>query len=103
MKKTYDYTHRYRGIWHGGWCRIAVYEPDVGEEGRCPVIVAAERDDNAGSSVTNMAEYLAAEVVARHFPHLLNAPAERALPSARRWRRGAGRRWRGEAVARWGR
>jgi len=44
------------------------------------VIVASELDDNAGSSVTNMAEYLATEVVARHFPHLLDAPAAAGQP-----------------------
>lgn len=73
MKKTHDSTHHYRGIWRGGGrCHIAIYEPEVGEEGRCPVIVASELDENEGSSVTTMAEYLAAEVVGRHFPHLLD-------------------------------
>jgi len=65
MRKTHDYTHRYRGIWHGdGRCRIAVYAPEAGEAERRPVIVASELDENEGASVTNMAEYLAAEVVA---------------------------------------
>jgi len=39
------------------------------------VIVAAALDENEGSSVTSVAEYLAAEIVARHFPQLLDAPA----------------------------
>ncbi len=57
MKKTYDYTHRYRGLWHGGGrCRIAACAPAAGEADRRPVIVATERDDNAGSSVTTMAD-----------------------------------------------
>jgi len=91
--------HHYRRIWRGGGrCHIAVYAPEAGEEGRCPVIVAAERDDNAGSSVTTMAAYLAATVVARHVPHLLDAPAAGGQPVV--WRehdppgrgeRGAGR------------
>ncbi len=73
MKKTYDSTHHYRGIWHGGGrCRIEVYTPEAGEAERHPVIVASGLDENEGSSVTNMAEYLAAEVVGRHFPHLLD-------------------------------
>lgn len=81
MKKTDDYTHHYRGIWRDGCCcRIAVYAPEAGELGRRPVVVAAELDDNEGSSVTNVAEYLAAEIVARHFPHLLDAPADGGQP-----------------------
>ncbi len=81
MRKTHDDIHHYRGLWRdGGRCRIEVDAPEAGKEGRCPVIVAAERDDNAGSSVTNMAEYLAAAVVARHFPHLLDASAVEGQP-----------------------
>ncbi len=70
MRKTHDDIHHYRGIWRdGSRCRIEIYAPEEDEGGRCPVIVAAELD-----SVTTVAEYLAAEVVARHFPHLLDAP-----------------------------
>jgi len=40
MRKTHDDTHRYRGLWHdGGRCRIAIYAPEAGEAGWCPVIV----------------------------------------------------------------
>ncbi len=56
MRKTHDYTYEYRGIWRdGGRCRIEIYAPEAGEAGCRPVIVATERDDNAGSSVTNLA------------------------------------------------
>jgi len=81
MKKTHDYTHHYRGTWRDdGRCRIEIYQPEAGEAGCHPVIVATERDENDGPSVTNMAEYLAAEVIARHFPHLLDAPAAGGQP-----------------------
>ncbi len=81
MRKTHDDTHHFRGIWRdGGQCRIAIYKPERGEADRRPVIVATELDENDGPSVTNMAEYLAAEIVARHFPHLLDTPAERSQP-----------------------
>jgi hypothetical protein len=81
MRKTHDHTHRYRDSWRdGGRCRIAIYAPEAGEADQRPVIVAAERDENAGSSVTNMAEYLVAEVIARHFPHLLDTDAEGEQP-----------------------
>ena len=64
MRKTHDYTHHYRGSWRdGGRCRSALYAPEVGEMDRHPVIAAAERDENDGSSVMNTAEYLAAAIV----------------------------------------
>lgn len=63
--KTHDYELSYRGYWSdGGVCRIRIYEC----LGHPPVVVASELDDNTNTSVTNMAEYLAAEVIARHFP-----------------------------------
>lgn len=81
MRKTHDYTHEYRGTWRdGGRCHIEIYETEAGEAVRRPVIVATERDENDGPSVTHMAEYLAAAIVARHFPHLLDAPTEQGQP-----------------------
>jgi len=44
------------------------------------VLGPTELADNAGSSVTNMAEYLAVEIVARHCPHLPGAPADEGQP-----------------------
>lgn len=95
MRQTHDDTRRYRGTWRDGdRRRIAVYVPEAGEAERLPVIVAAELDENEGSSVTNMAEYLVGGVVARHFPHMLDTPAEGASRSSgsdlTRW--GAGQR-----------
>ena len=63
MKKTHDYVHIYRGYWSdGGKCRIRIYQ---GEE-RVPVVVCTQLAENANTSVTNMAEYLAAEVIEEH-------------------------------------
>ena len=63
MKKTHDYVHFYRGYWsEGGRCRIRIYR----EEGRPPVVVCSQLADNGNTSVTNMTEYLAAEVIEEH-------------------------------------
>ena len=63
MNKTHDYVHHYRGYWsEGGRCRIRIYR----EEGEPPVIVCSQPADNSNTSVTNMAEYLAAEVIKGH-------------------------------------
>ncbi len=60
MNKTHDYVHRYRGYWSdGGKCRIRIYRG----EGELPVVVCSQLPENTNTSVTNMAEYLAAEVV----------------------------------------
>ena len=78
MKKTHDYIHHYRGYWSdGGRCRIRIYQ-----EGRALVVICTQLPDNDNTSVTNMAEYLAAEVIDRgtlpdHTPDL-----DRALPGA---------------------
>lgn len=60
MKKTHDYVHHYRGYWSdGGRCRIRIYC----EDGRAPMVVCSQLPDNDNTSVTNMVEYLAAEVI----------------------------------------
>ena len=63
MKTTHDYIHHYRGYWSdGGRCRITIHR----EEGRAPVVICSQLHENKNSSVTNMAEYLAAEVIEEH-------------------------------------
>src|SRR5207237_1033796 len=47
----------------GARVRIRIYD---GGHAR-PVVIATEPNDNHGTSVTNMAEYLAAEVLQQHF------------------------------------
>ncbi len=63
MKKTHDYVRRYRGYWSdGGRCRIRIYRG----EGEPTVVVCSQLPENTNTSVTNMAEYLAAEVIEEH-------------------------------------
>jgi hypothetical protein len=66
MKKTQDYIHHYRGYWsEGGKCRIRIYQ----EKGQAPVVICSQMPDNPNTSVTNMAEYLAAETIKEHDLH----------------------------------
>src|SRR5215204_6030403 len=63
VKKTHDFIHRYRGYWSdGGKCRIRIY----GEDRSAPVVICSQLPDNPNTSVTNMVEYLAAEVIEEH-------------------------------------
>jgi hypothetical protein len=63
VKKTHGYIHHYRGYWSdGGRCRIRIYR----EDGHAPVVICAQLQDNPNTSVTNMAEYLVAEVIEEH-------------------------------------
>jgi hypothetical protein len=76
--KTHDYIHYYRGYWSdGGKCRIRIYQ----EEGHNPVVICSQLPDNDNTSVTNMAEYIAAEVVREHAAYSLGM--DRALPRTR--------------------
>ncbi len=93
MRKTHDYVHRYRGYWSdGGKCRIRIYQ----EDGQAPVVVCSQLPDNDNTSVTNMAEYLAAEVAERHslptpltwiehYPENRGGPGEWSLVSFSSW------------------
>jgi hypothetical protein len=63
MEKTHDYIHHYRGYWSGGGkCHIRIYR----EDGQAPVVICSQLLDNENTSVTNMVEYLAAEVIEEH-------------------------------------
>lgn len=54
-----DYTHYYHGFWSdGAKCRIRIFY----RTNMPPVIVCSEHPDNDNTSITNLAEYLAAEV-----------------------------------------
>ena len=81
--KTHDYIHHYRGYWSkGGKCRIRIYQ----EEGQNPVVICSQLPENKNTSVTNMAEYLVAEVIEEHeLPTPLiwieHYPAHRGKPS----------------------
>ncbi len=68
MEQTHDYLYAYRGMFtDGAVCRIRIYE----ERGQTPVVIASELPENQNTSVTNMAEYLAAEILRKHFRHRL--------------------------------
>jgi hypothetical protein len=63
VKKKHDYIHHYRGYWSdGGKCRIRIFH----EVGCATMVICSQLPDNDNTSVTNMAEYLAAEVVEEH-------------------------------------
>ena len=63
MKKTHDYIHYYRGYWSdGGKCRIRIYQ----EDRQMPVVICSQLPENNNTSITNTAEYLAAEVIEKH-------------------------------------
>jgi hypothetical protein len=63
VKKTHNYIHHHRGYWSdGGKCRIRTYQ----EKGQAPVVICSQLPDNHHTSVTNMAEYLVAEVIEEH-------------------------------------
>jgi hypothetical protein len=66
VKETHDDLHHYRGYWSdGGVCRIRIYE----EKGLPSVVICSQLPENKNTSITNMAEYIAAEVIERHGLH----------------------------------
>ena len=68
MPKTADYIYAFHGTWDlepHGVCWVRMFE----EEGQTPVIVVSELPQNTSTSVMNMAEHLAPELLQRHFPH----------------------------------
>jgi hypothetical protein len=61
MDLAADYIHPTP---RGGRCRVRIYLPD--EEGDAPVVICSELPTNKGTSVTNAAERIAAEVIKHH-------------------------------------
>ncbi len=65
LPKTADFRYAYRGYYdEGGICRVRLFA----EEWRPPVILVSQLEENRNTSITNMPEYLAAEIGAQHFP-----------------------------------
>ena len=65
MPPVVDVHHIYHGIYlPGGVCRIRVYRP----AGFPPVVIATELPENDSTSITNLAEQLAAEVLEAYLP-----------------------------------
>ena len=65
MQLTHDFVHEYQG-YHNlpSRCRIRIYQ----QPGQAPVAIATELEKNPGTSITNMAEQLCAEVIRAYFP-----------------------------------
>lgn len=56
-------VHQFRGYWSdGGVCEIEIYTAP----GLPPLVVATELPENTNTSITNLAEYVAAEVMERY-------------------------------------
>jgi hypothetical protein len=71
LTKTADFRYAYRGYYdEGGICRVRLFM----EGERPPAIVVSQLEENRNTSVTNMAEYLAAEIGAKHFPDRFEQP-----------------------------
>ena len=71
--KLFDGEHRFRGTWDAepaGRCRARLFHR--GNE--APALVISELPDNPSTSVTNMAEVLVAELIARLCPERFEWP-----------------------------
>ncbi len=65
LPKTADFRYAYRGYYDdGGICRVRLFR----DTQRPPLILVSQLEENRNTSVTNMSEYLAAELGAKHFP-----------------------------------
>ena len=63
MPAVIDIVHEFHGLHTpGGVCRIRVYRP----EGFPPVVIATELPENESTSITNIVEELAVDVLARY-------------------------------------
>lgn len=71
LRKTADFKYAYRGYWdEGGICRVRFFAmPELP-----PVIVVSQLEECRNTSITNMAEYIAAEIGAKHFPDRFEQP-----------------------------
>ncbi|MGI8476767.1 MAG: hypothetical protein ACR2OO_10400 [Thermomicrobiales bacterium] len=68
VPKIADYALTYHGFWDAdpeGVCRVRVFDGP----GANPVLVLTDAPDNPSTSVTNLVKTLAAEQIAKHFPH----------------------------------
>jgi hypothetical protein len=71
LPKTADFRYVYRGYWDdGGICRVRLFAGET----RPPVIVVSQLEENRNTSITNLSEYIAAELGAKHFPGRFEQP-----------------------------
>jgi hypothetical protein len=70
MNLTHDLVHCYAGFHNvPSACRIRIYQ----QADRTPVIIASGLADTPGTSITNLAEQLCAEVLRAHLPDRFEA------------------------------
>ncbi len=68
LRKTHDYRYAYKGYYdHGGLMQVRIF---AGED-RPPLILARQLPGTASTAVSNLVEYLVAEIATRHFPDRL--------------------------------
>jgi hypothetical protein len=68
VRKIVDTTYAFRGTWDRepeGRCRVRILD----RQALPPILVLTELNDNPSTSVTNLAEVLVAELIARYMPH----------------------------------
>ncbi len=71
LPKTADFRYVYRGYYdEGGICRVRLFGAGMVP----PVIVVSQLEENRNTSITNVCEYLAAEIGAKHFPERFEQP-----------------------------
>jgi len=77
MPPLRDVEHTYTD-WKGaaGHCRVRIF-PDTAASGGLPVVIVTGPPSNAGPSITNTIEQLAAEIASRYLPEMdgLEPPA----------------------------
>lgn len=65
-RKMRDERYCYRGMFtDGGICRVRIFEAAE----LPPIVVLTELPENENTSVTNLVEFLAAEVISKFLPH----------------------------------
>lgn len=89
LEKTRDFIHYYHGYHEpGALCRVRVYETpeDQWHSPRTPVVLCSDQFTYNSTSITNLAEHVAAEIALKLFYHRLprNRLAELAVHAARR-------------------
>lgn len=73
MRKTHDYEYPYEGFYPGAGatCRVRIYQHEREETGPPVVVLSQDLDELTGTSLTNLIEAVAAEVVLANLDHLL--------------------------------
>jgi len=81
---THDYRYAYQGYDdQGGLMQVRIF---AGED-RPPLILARQLPESGGTAVSNLVEYLAAEIARRHFPERLEMTEEQPFLFVEEYRR----------------